>query len=208
MQSHVEIIMPPADDYEQAIDQALQPFCHRTDDAYCPFWDWLQIGGCYAGAKLHYQLGEERLQAFNQALVDRRTTVSRVIAGRQSLSPASQIPEVDAPWREHFIHHVLNPATAGSFNPPFLQRNPSGGGSQHHLGTLRWHREEASAPSILVAALPRKAVTLPRQTRGNGQSGISRSCCSFRFLAAFALREQKNKTRQQDCGMQGDAGAF
>ena len=103
MQSHVEIIMPRADDYEQAIDQA-----------------------------------------FNQALVDRRTTVSRVIAGRQSLSPASQIPEVDAPWREHFIHHVLNPATAGSFNPPFLQRNPSGG----RITTPPWHIAMASGGGV------------------------------------------------------------
>src|SRR5690606_37139862 len=45
---------------------------------------------------------EDRMEAFYAELKDRKETVSGIQAGKQELSPASQIPRVDEVWRKHF----------------------------------------------------------------------------------------------------------
>lgn len=48
------------------------------------------------------RLGKERLEAFWRWLDEQGVTVSSLTCGKQELSPASQIPIVDAKWRELF----------------------------------------------------------------------------------------------------------
>jgi hypothetical protein len=66
------------------------------------FWDWYVIGGRWAGTKLLEALDPEKLEAFRARLVAENITVHGMQAGKQELSPASQIPKVDAMWRETF----------------------------------------------------------------------------------------------------------
>lgn len=107
MHYHLEIIMPPADDIESAVNTILAPFREEgTDEDGKPnrhvFWDWFVIGGRWAGAKLQAQLDPAKLQAFNDKLTEMQVTVSSLQAGKQELKPESQIPVVDALWAEYF----------------------------------------------------------------------------------------------------------
>src|SRR5262245_27782076 len=107
MHYHLEVILPPVDNVEQAIGQILEPFDengkdedgHRNSHA---FWDWYVVGGRWAGAKLQAMLDPKKLEEFNAELTKRKVTVSGIQAGKQELSPASQIPMVDALWNEFF----------------------------------------------------------------------------------------------------------
>lgn len=102
MHYHAEIIMPPTDDVEAAIEKILAPFSENAEDDVRnhPFWDWYQIGGRYSGSKLEATVSQEQKDAFMAALKERKVTVSDLQCGKQELSPASQIPMVDALWRE------------------------------------------------------------------------------------------------------------
>lgn len=107
MHYHLEIIMPPVDDVEKAIAQIMKPFDEQGEDEDGntndhAFWDWYQIGGRWSGVKLESFLGKERLDLFHQELSNRKVTVSGFQCGKQTLSPESQIPMVDALWREMF----------------------------------------------------------------------------------------------------------
>lgn len=105
MHYHCEIVMPKCDDYIQQIEKIMAPFREGNDgeDASShQFWDWYQIGGRWSGNKLRARLGEDRIDEFCAELNRRQVTVSGLQWGKQELSPASQIPEVDALWREWF----------------------------------------------------------------------------------------------------------
>lgn len=104
MHYHLEILMPPTDDVGAAVDTILAPFSENHEEGESKnsgaFWDWYQLGGRYSGRKLTALVSEEKLSAFRSALVERGVTVSGVVWGKEELSPASQIPAVDALWRE------------------------------------------------------------------------------------------------------------
>lgn len=104
MHYHLEIIMPPTSDVAAAVKKIMAPFCEhsRDEDSLPPFWDWYVIGGRWAGEKLRVRLGKDKLEAFWAAIKAANVTVSGLQAGKPTLSPASQIPAVDALWREHF----------------------------------------------------------------------------------------------------------
>lgn len=106
MHYHCEIIMPPTKDVEKQIDLIMRPFSENEEDSedYSghSFWDWYQVGGRWSGAKTKHRLGAKRIQAFCDELCNRKITVSGVQFGKQELSPADQIPEVDALWAEWF----------------------------------------------------------------------------------------------------------
>lgn len=102
MHFHCEIILPPTDDPEGAVKQIMEPFYEGGEENYKAFWDWYVIGGRWSGSKARARLDPERVEAFVDELKARKVTVSGVTAGKQSLSPASQVPEVDALWREWF----------------------------------------------------------------------------------------------------------
>jgi len=100
----LEILMPPTDDVKAAVDKILAPFSENHDEEdganRGAFWDWYQLGGRYSGSKIEAAVGEEKLSAFRAALMERGVTISGVVWGKEELSPASQIPSVDALWRE------------------------------------------------------------------------------------------------------------
>lgn len=107
MHYHLEIVMPPVENVEEAIAQIMAPFDengededgHRNGHA---FWDWYVIGGRWAGAKLEATIDPAKKEAFYDELTRRKVTVSGLQAGKQSLQPESQIPMVDALWNEFF----------------------------------------------------------------------------------------------------------
>jgi len=104
---HLEVIMPPTEDVEQALEQILKPFDEQGEDegGNCnthTFYDFYCIGGRWSGRKLEAKIGEERIQAFRDRLVARGVTVSGLQFGKPTLEPRSQIGEVDALWCEMF----------------------------------------------------------------------------------------------------------
>jgi hypothetical protein len=99
--------MPPTDDVVAQVAAIMEPWNeeYRDEDggrSHHGFWDFYVIGGRFAGAKIEDGIGEERLARFRALLVEREVTVSSVLFGKPELSPPSQIPDVDALWREHF----------------------------------------------------------------------------------------------------------
>jgi hypothetical protein len=107
MHYHMEIIMPPTDDVEEAVRQVMHQFDENlnTDDetkSTRPFWDWWVIGGRWSGHKIGIILGEERIAAFHAVLADRKVTVSGVRAGKPTLQPPEQAELVNRLWNEHF----------------------------------------------------------------------------------------------------------
>lgn len=103
MHAHLEIVMPPVEAVQAAVEDVLDPFCeHGEDPNPNAFWDFYVIGGRWSGAKLQAKVGEERLQQFREFLSEQRVTVSGFQCGKQSLSPTNQIPQVDQWWREWF----------------------------------------------------------------------------------------------------------
>lgn len=106
MHMHLEVLMPPTDNVEEALAKIMAPFDENGSDEGSAnthsFWDWYRIGGRWGGAKIKAKLGKERLGAFHDALKERQVTVSGLQWGKQTLQPASQIEMVDALWREMF----------------------------------------------------------------------------------------------------------
>lgn len=107
MHHHLEIIMPPTEDVKAAVSRILGPFDESGEDEdgipnKHAFWDFYVIGGRFSGVKLEAMLGQQDLEEFNAELASRGVTVSGVQFGKPELSPASQIPMVDALWNEFF----------------------------------------------------------------------------------------------------------
>ena len=105
MHYSLEVILPPcpAEELKERLDAIMKPFSEHDDDNYSKeFWDYWLIGGRWSGRKLMAKLGNERLDAFNKLLQERKVTVSGVIWGKQTLQPASQQAMVDELWRENF----------------------------------------------------------------------------------------------------------
>jgi hypothetical protein len=106
MHYHLEVIIPPTDDIEGAVQSVLAQFNENADDdeydTRHAFWDWYVIGGRWAGAKAKSRLDPEKLEQFYAWLQDEKVTVSGFTAGKQSLEPKDQIPKVDAKWNEMF----------------------------------------------------------------------------------------------------------
>lgn len=102
MHYYLEVIMPPTDDVKSALETIMSPFSEHDAENRYAFWDWFVIGGRYSGRKLEATLGAEKLQQFYDWLNEEKVTVSAVVAGKQTLAPASQVSKVDAKWNEFF----------------------------------------------------------------------------------------------------------
>ena len=102
MHYHAEVVVADKfGDMEQAIRVALEDYRESEENSH-GFWDWYVIGGRWASCKMQKKLGEDRVDKFRVALIERKTTVSSLQCGKQELKPASQIAEVDQLWSEHF----------------------------------------------------------------------------------------------------------
>ena len=107
MHYHLEVIIPPTDDVQGAIEQILAPFSEyaKDEDGHetgIGFFDYFTISGRYSGEKLETALGREKIQAFREELSAMGVTVSAVQAGKPTLQPESQQGDVDRLWAKHF----------------------------------------------------------------------------------------------------------
>ena len=109
MHYHCEIVLPPEakEDLPKAIESVMKDFKEGdVDEDNTPnahgFWDWYVIGGRWAGHKQEALLGSDRIDKFMDLIIEKGFTVSCSRAGKQTLDPPSQIPAVDALWKEHF----------------------------------------------------------------------------------------------------------
>jgi hypothetical protein len=107
MHYHTEIILPPVSDIKSAIDQIMKPFDENGAPGYNithghAFWDYWRIGGRWSGHKLMKSFGVERMEDFRKQLNTEGITVSGLVFGKETLSPASQISRVDAMWSAAF----------------------------------------------------------------------------------------------------------
>jgi hypothetical protein len=99
LEAVIESVMRPRWRHNEGREDDEEGELERTPHA---FWDWYVIGGRWAGSKLQAVLDPDKLRAFHEQLVAKGVTVAGFQAGKQELSPASQIPMVDALWRETF----------------------------------------------------------------------------------------------------------
>lgn len=98
----MEVVMPPTEDVEKALEEILKDYSEHEEENDHAFYDWYQIGGRFSGSKLEAKLGEDRIKAFYDKLKEEKVTVSSVVFGKEELRPDSQIEKVDNMWREAF----------------------------------------------------------------------------------------------------------
>jgi hypothetical protein len=109
MHHHCEIVIPPTTDIEGAVASVMKKFDENQQDdeegygySKHAFWDFWVIGGRWAGHKLIAKYDETKIDEFYAWINAEKITVSGVQCGKPELSPASQIPKVDAKWNEMF----------------------------------------------------------------------------------------------------------
>ena len=108
MHSHLELIMPPVDDYnllEERIEEILRPFCSRSDEeiegrSSFTFWDWWRIGGRFSQQKRLARIPQYKMDAFYKELEKHGITCSGVVCGKPEISPPEQIPFVNELWKK------------------------------------------------------------------------------------------------------------
>ncbi len=123
---HAELIFPPTDDIEGAVEKLMKPFDENGEDEDgdrnpTAFWDFYVIGGRFSGAKVQDRFDKKRMEGFYELLKEKKVTVSSLQCGKQELQPASQIPMVDKLWSDTF------PEAAGKC-PLFAHYNDQYGG--------------------------------------------------------------------------------
>lgn len=106
-----EVVIPPAKGnlskhVENSVKQVMESFFDQDDEeekeGHCDWWDFFVIGGRWSGHKVRATLDPKKLEWFHAELNRRNVTVSGVTCGKQRLEPVSQVPMVDALWRETF----------------------------------------------------------------------------------------------------------
>ena len=103
MHYHMEIILSKdlkEAELEAAIEAAMKPYCeHDCEPGAVTFWDLYELGGRFSGKKARAFYGDviEKMYVWCK---EEGITCSGVQMGKQSLSPPSQIPKVDAKWQE------------------------------------------------------------------------------------------------------------
>ena len=95
--------MPPTKDIGKAIESIMQPFYEGQEEpSGNEFYDWYVIGGRWAGTKETCGYAKEKMDSFYGALKENKVTVSGLQSGKQTISPAQQIPMVDKLWNSFF----------------------------------------------------------------------------------------------------------
>jgi hypothetical protein len=105
MHYHLEIIMPPTEDVEAAVEKIMSPLREWDGEAESNahgFWDWWVIGGRYSGAKAEVACGEQPMAEFNHWLNEQKIMVEGLVAGKQRIADAAQVALVDAEWSRRF----------------------------------------------------------------------------------------------------------
>ena len=94
--------MPQVENIEETVKTILHQFDENNEESYNAFWDWWVIGGRWAGTKLTDSLDSEKLEQFYDELKAQKVTCSGLQCGKQEISPADQIPLVDATFIKYF----------------------------------------------------------------------------------------------------------
>jgi hypothetical protein len=107
MHAIAEVVIPPTGDVRVAVGQVMDYFRGDPDEEggerpSADWWDFWVVGGRFSGHKIETRIGREKLAAFHNLLNERKVTVSGLRCGKPDLSPATQIPEIDALWRQWF----------------------------------------------------------------------------------------------------------
>jgi len=102
MHAHLEIILPPTKNVKRAVEQIMSEFSEEDKDNKHSFYDFYTIGGRFSGEKLIAELGREGVNDFSKLLLKKKFTLNAVVAGKEDLTPSSQIEEVDKLWNEFF----------------------------------------------------------------------------------------------------------
>lgn len=104
MHYQCEIVLPPDTvDIEAAVQSVMRQFDEKSSTENV-FWDFYVIGGRFAGRKQIAKYDEAKLDEFNRWCKEEKITVAGIVSGKQEISPAHQIPKVDAKWNELFPH--------------------------------------------------------------------------------------------------------
>lgn len=98
----LEIIIPPVDNIEEAIEEIMKPFYEGDEENTNAFYDFYKIGGRFSGHKLRFMLGTERMDEFYDLLKEEKITVSSFVVGKETLAPNSQAEKVDKLWNDFF----------------------------------------------------------------------------------------------------------
>jgi hypothetical protein len=104
MHYHAEVILPAnvnAAGIPDLITDLLSEYNENNSEGCNQFFDWLVVGGRWAGTKLEATLDKQKLEAFKERLMEMEVKVHGVVAGKQSLLPEF-IEPVDKLWREMF----------------------------------------------------------------------------------------------------------
>lgn len=108
---HCEIVMPPTDNVEAAVEKAMAQFDENGRDEHgnenhCGFWDFWVIGGRWAGAKALARFDKERMDQFNAWMQETKVMVKGIRMGKQELADSETVHRVDAKWNEMFPEHL------------------------------------------------------------------------------------------------------
>lgn len=106
MHYHLEVIMPPTNNIDKALESILSQFDenYNSEDGATgnEFWDFFVVGGRWAGAKETCRYDAGKMEAFYKEMNEKKVTVSGLQCGKQKLDPANQIPMVDDLWCKYF----------------------------------------------------------------------------------------------------------
>lgn len=106
MHYQLEVILPPGGTtLDEDLALVMDSFREEQEDGddapgTADWYDWWEIGGRWSGNHALAHVEPALLAAFREELHQRKVTVSGIQFGKQELSPATQIPEVDRLWRE------------------------------------------------------------------------------------------------------------
>ena len=115
MHYHLELIMPPSPliQIQERVRELMFPLSQavaHSEGTTAYLYDWYQIGGRFAGAKMLGRLDPERLHKFRQELYGEAFTndARPVVIGQTGLWRTQDLPKVDALWRKWFPEEEID----------------------------------------------------------------------------------------------------
>ncbi len=107
MHYHLEIIMPPVDDVEKAVEQIMAPFDENQPDdsehfGKNSFWDYYSIGGRFGGSHLQSRYSAEAIEGCEREMNEVGVKVKGIQFGRPELAGSESKRKAMEVWSRHF----------------------------------------------------------------------------------------------------------